>query len=64
MIAQRSPTPFSIGVPVRARRQSDGSLRAARDLRVSAFLMFCASSIVTTPQCTELTDEKSRQRSW
>ena len=46
-IAQRSPRPFSIGVPVSAMRLRAGMRRSCCDVSLAGFLIACASSSTT-----------------
>ena len=46
-IAQRSPRPFSIGVPVSAMRVRAGIRRSCCDVSLAGFLIACASSRTT-----------------
>ena len=46
-IAQRSPSPFSIGVPVSAMRLRAGIRRSCCDVSLAGFLIACASSSTT-----------------
>jgi hypothetical protein len=51
---------FSTGVPVSAMRRSARNARAALACLVSAFLMFWASSRITTAHSTPWNNDKSR----
>jgi hypothetical protein len=57
---QRSDKRFSTGVPVSAARHRAGSWRAAQAARVAAFLMFCASSRMTSFHSTAASAASSR----
>ncbi len=49
-IAQRSPTPFSIGVPVNANRVRAGMRRSCCAVSLAGFLIACASSSTIVAQ--------------
>ena len=51
-IAQRSPRPFSIGVPVSAMRVRAGIVRSCCDVSFAGFLIACASSRITRAHAT------------
>jgi hypothetical protein len=52
MIAQRSSSRFSIGVPVSPRTKSAFNDPAARASWLAGFFTFCISSKTTTENCT------------
>ena len=51
-IAQRSPRPFSIGVPVSATRTRAGMRRSCCAVSLAGFLIAWASSSTTVDHCT------------
>ena len=54
----RSPSRFSIGVPVRARREPAFTVFAALVCRVPGFLIACASSRIASRQVVAWTQAK------
>ena len=59
-IAQRSPRPFSIGVPVSATRVRAGMRRSCCDVSFAGFLIACASSSTTRAHSTSAIASTSR----
>ena len=59
-IAHRSPSPFSIGVPVRASRVRAGMRRSCWAVSLAGFLIACASSSTNVPQLTAASASMSR----